>query len=188
MESIIDGSQLGHIMVDLETLSTGSNAAILSIGAVEFDLTTGRTGRTFYLNVDLQSCMDAGLKIDGRTVYWWFKREAEARLPLLENPVHIAAALQSFSEFVLTCGGKEAQLWGNSARFDLGKLDDAYSACTLPVPWSFRNERDVRTLVAFAPHIKDQEPRIGTHHHAVDDCYHQISYCVKTWRYLQSPL
>ena len=45
-------------MVDLETMSTRSNAAICSIGAVKFE------GKeildTFYCTVDIKSCKDCG--------------------------------------------------------------------------------------------------------------------------------
>mgnify|MGYP002792717163 CR=1 FL=1 len=37
-----------HIMVDIETLSTAVNAAVLSIGAVEFDPMSGKIEREFY--------------------------------------------------------------------------------------------------------------------------------------------
>jgi len=179
-------SPMGHIMVDLETMSTGSNAAIVAIGAVEFDLNTGQADRTFYCNVHLQSCIEAGLQLDGNTVYWWMSQEDEARKRLLENPAPLSEALAMFSEFVAACGGREAQVWGNSARFDLGILHDAYRALNLPLPWHFRNERDVRTLVAFAPHIKEQQQRVGVQHDALDDCYHQIAYCAAIWRALSA--
>ena len=37
-----------HIMVDLETLSSKNNAAIASIGAIEFNPETGKQGQSFY--------------------------------------------------------------------------------------------------------------------------------------------
>ena len=49
-------NRLGHIMVDLETMGRNSNAVICSIGAVEFDINTGQTGREFFAKVDIQSC------------------------------------------------------------------------------------------------------------------------------------
>lgn len=172
-------------MIDIETMATGSNAAIVSIGAVEFDLNTGHTGRTFYCNINLQSCLDAGLQVDGNTIMWWMKQADEARQSLFQQPVPLPEALRDFTTYLTACGAPSAQVWGNSARFDLGKLDDAYKAVNLPLPWKFKFERDVRTLVAFAPHLKEQEPRAGTHHNALADCFHQISYCSRIWRTLR---
>ena len=50
------GETMKHIMLDLETMSTASNAAIVAIGAVEFEPETGKLGREFYCNVSLASC------------------------------------------------------------------------------------------------------------------------------------
>ena len=52
-----DERLFSHLMLDLETMGTKSNSAIISIGAVEFDILTGKTGREFYRNVSLQSCI-----------------------------------------------------------------------------------------------------------------------------------
>lgn len=45
------------IMVDLETMGTSSNAAIVDIGAVEFDIDAevGLLGAEFYCNIDIQT-------------------------------------------------------------------------------------------------------------------------------------
>jgi hypothetical protein len=175
---------LGHIMVDIETMDNRSNAAIVSIGAIEFDLNTGQTGRSFYTNVDLQSCLDAGLRVKGSTVIWWLQQNKQARLKLSESPIHLNVALLGFKSFISECG-KDVQLWGNSARFDLGILTDAFVlALKEERPWNFRNERCVRTLVAFAPEVKETQEKIGVEHDALDDCRFQIAYCSKIWNSL----
>jgi len=48
------------VMLDLETMGRKSNSALVSIGAVEFNLETGETGKEFYEVIDLQSCLDVG--------------------------------------------------------------------------------------------------------------------------------
>jgi DNA polymerase III epsilon subunit-like protein len=60
-------------MLDLETLGTGNNACILSIGAVKFDpFGEGlQDDSRFEVFIDPQSCTDAGLVIDASTVMWW---------------------------------------------------------------------------------------------------------------------
>jgi DNA polymerase III epsilon subunit-like protein len=42
-----DETNLGHVMLDLETMGKRAGCAIVSIGAVEFDINTGEIGRTF---------------------------------------------------------------------------------------------------------------------------------------------
>lgn len=79
------------------------------------------------------------------------------------------------------------KIWGNSVRFDVGILETAYRADgreSLTLPWKFRNEMDVRTLVAFAPAIKDHYPFTGVEHNPIDDCKYQIGYCSAIWNKL----
>lgn len=51
-----DKKYFGHLMVDIETMGTSSSSAILSLGAVEFDIETGETGKYFHITIDLQTC------------------------------------------------------------------------------------------------------------------------------------
>ena len=177
----------GHIMVDIETMGNESNSAIVSIGAVEFNMQTGETGKEFYVNVLLKSCMDIGLKLNADTVMWWLKQSDEARKSLTEGESkNLIQALHEFSSFIESCDGKKCQVWGNSARFDLGILSDAYNKIGVKIPWDFRNERCVRTLVSFLPEIKNMTKFHGVAHNAVADCHFQIKYCSETWNALNA--
>jgi len=51
-------------MIDLETLGTKVDAPVLSIGAVEFNLETGKLGQEFYCVLDLQSQLDRRSQIN----------------------------------------------------------------------------------------------------------------------------
>ena len=172
-----------HLMLDIETMGSESYSSILSIGALEFDINTGETGREFYVNVDLQSCLDLGLIMNASTVLWWMQQNEQAREEITsKRRIHILDALQKFSEFC----DKEYQIWGNSARFDCGILQNAYNKAKTPIPWDFRKERCVRTLVSFMPEIKENYTRTGTEHNALDDCYFQVGYCSAIWNQLQN--
>lgn len=174
---------LGHLMLDLETMGKRSGCAIVSIGAVEFDINTGETGKEFYVHVDLQSCLDVGLFVEASTIYWWLQQSEAARLELCKNNIDIHTALSKLGGFMLELG--DFQIWGNSANFDIGILEAAVFACGYTkVPWYFRNERDVRTLVSFAPQIKEHYPFTGVIHNPIDDCKHQIAYCSEIWKKL----
>ena len=172
-------------MLDLETMGTKSNSAIISIGAVEFDILIGKTGREFYRNVSLQSCISLGLIVDADTIMWWMEQSQAARKSLTEGEViSINQALVDFREFC----NKEYQIWGNSARFDLGLMQDAYNKANIDIPWDFRKEKCVRTLVSFNPEVKKNLDFKGTAHNALAECYHQIKYCNLTWISLNSVL
>ncbi|SEG16123.1 3'-5' exonuclease [Marinobacterium lutimaris] len=184
------------VMVDLETLSQQPTAAILSIGAVAFNPETGELGATFYTVVDLQSCIDAGLTIDGGTFYWWLKQAPAAQEAIMEQTVDVTTlsddlpqtesnmrrldqALISFMDFInrKTVGERHVHLWGNGSDFDNAILGNAYRASTLPIPWAFWNNRCYRTLKNQFRDIKLD--RSGTHHNALDDAITQAEHAIR---------
>lgn len=172
-----------HVMIDIETMGKGSFSAIVSIAAVRFDFRTGKSSESIEMSVSLQSCLDAGLKVDASTVVWWMEQNDEARRALLSNSqISISTALDALNAFITD----KDKVWGNSARFDLGLLENAYNMLKKPIPWKYYNERDVRTLVAFAPNVKKEYPRAGIAHNALDDCKHQIGYCCEIYKRLNT--
>ena len=175
------------VMLDLETMGRKSNSALVSIGAVEFNLMDGsKTGREFFKVIDLQSCLDLGLTIDASTVYFWLQQTQQARDAITKDKLlPLATVLHMFKQWLEDCI-VDVNIWGNGARFDIGLLEDAHVACGLKNPWNFRSERDVRTLVGFAPNIKANLPFQGIEHNPIDDCKHQIQYCTATWKKLNT--
>ena len=171
-------------MLDIETMGNTSNSVIVSIGAVRFDMETGETGGTFYRIVDIDSCLDAGLKVNGSTIKWWLTKSEEARKEIVKEGIHIAQALQEFNLFIRN--SIYSEIWSNGVRFDIALMEDAYIALKLPVPWDFHAERDVRTLVSFAPKIqkKHADARKDILHHPIDDCKTQIAYCSEIYNLL----
>ncbi|WP_312207708.1 3'-5' exonuclease [Empedobacter sp.] len=170
-------------MIDIETLATSNDAALVSIAAVRFDLSTGIVGDSVYFKIDKQSCIDFGLKVDADTVDWWMRQNKEAQEQFLttEDRIELPQALIEFCDFF---NFEEDYVWGNGINFDCEILRTAYKATDLPLPWNHFNERDVITLVHFAPDIKKNEPFVGTKHHPIADCKHQIKYCCKIYENL----
>jgi hypothetical protein len=84
--------------------------------------------------------------------------------------------LIQFNEFL---SQKEYIVWGNSARFDLGILENAFNLCDLKQNWLFYNERDLRTLFNLNPLVREQVVFKGVPHNPIDDCIYQIEYCSK---------
>ena len=168
-------------MIDLETLSTKPNAVILSIGAVEFDIETGDIGESFFININVQDCLNHGLEVEGSTIVWWLEQSDDARSKITNShAAMLEDALDSFTAFFKN----NYQVWGNSARFDLGILHNAYDKVGKRTPWNFRKERCVRTLVSMAPEVKANHFFTGVPHDPIDDCKNQIKYCVATWNKL----
>lgn len=114
-----------RVMLDLETADKVPGAAIMSIGAVEFNTETGELGRTFYVEINLDSCYSIGLHSGQETIDWWREQSEEAKeiLQIVQQPIsdkvlHIIAALRGFNEFLLSLEDKDVQVWGNGANFD----------------------------------------------------------------------
>jgi hypothetical protein len=162
---------MNNIMLDLETMSDCSNAAIVSIGAVKFDIAI--TDR-FYCNIDLQSCLDCGLSVSGSTIMWWLSQSGEARNALAIQPVPIKRALEDFAAWA---GIDPAVIWGNGAAFDNAILANAYRKTGIAQPWAFWNDRCYRTIRSLHPDVEFK--RVGIHHRSVDDAESQALHLIK---------
>lgn len=165
---------MNNIMLDIETMGTGQNAAILSIGACYFDPLTGDIGETFHEQINLDSYGE----IDASTVIWWMKQDDEARSKFYDNGKarHINEVLQDFAKFVKP----KSQVWGNGIAFDNVKIDNTYRNRGLKTPWDLWNDRDVRTMVELGK-IKGVDPKRdlpfeGVKHDALADSIHQAKY------------
>jgi len=159
-----------HIMLDLETMSTSSNAAIVAIGAVEFD--GNKLGEEFYARVSLDSSMQLGGEVSASTILWWTQQDEAARAEFREAKSHIRHALEDFEAFLHGVRDQdEVAMWGNGAAFDNVILANAYRRAGWNVPWAFWNDRCYRTLKA--AYSVELPPREGTHHHALSDAKYQ---------------
>ena len=157
-----------HLMVDLETLATSPDAAILTIGAVLFDPYSIRVYDKFYTRVDLESTTDLGMKIDDSTIEWWSKQSAAAQEEAFseENRIPITEAIEKFHKFAWN---SEA-FWSHGSIFDINILDTYYRALKKAPPWNYWQVRDTRTVfdLGYDPEL----PKI-TAHNALEDAYAQ---------------
>jgi len=72
------------ISIDIETLGTSNEAPVATIGAVQFDRSTGEFKKEFYERILLDSALKFG-KADGDTIAFWLKQPDEARLEIARN-------------------------------------------------------------------------------------------------------
>jgi len=167
-------------MIDLETLSTRPTAAILSIGAVQFDPYTGEFGQTFYTTVLTESCAAAGLTIDRETVDWWGKQGEAAQAILkdcmdFQSSPTITECLSDLAMFINT--NKLKHPWSCGAGFDIPILSNAYTQTEQKIPWDFWNVRCYRTIKALFR--TDEDDFVGIEHNALDDAKHQAKHLCK---------
>lgn len=187
------------IVLDLETLSTKTNAVVLAIGMVEINRHTGEVVNELYLELDPREQQRFGFHLDADTVGWWMGQSEEARklFDSCFNGRTLAAALMDVSAFVL---GPEAEdgdeavpnphvnVWGNGASFDNVILRTAYEVCGLRVPWAHWRDRDLRTLkdmyeaTGGVPFVKTQ-PELA--HHALSDARAQAQDVLRIYEALR---
>jgi len=165
-----------NVMLDLETMGNGPNAAITAIGAVAFDLEAGVLGPEFYRIVDLASSVAGGGVMDASTVLWWLQQSDEARAMYREKGDHISEVLRDFSIRFEEAGGK--YVWGNGSDFDNTILGSAYRRAMLPLPWWYRHNRCYRTVRGMYPGTK-VEWAGGVKHNALDDAKNQALHLIK---------
>jgi len=147
-----------HVMFDIEALDLRPTAAMMSIGAVKFN-PLGEPGKwaheteatfqsglssTFYVNIDVQDCIDFGMTVGGSTVRWWLRQPPEARDVLLHDIKPLQVALE---EFNIWYGREPMPIWCNGASYDFPILREAYKrASWITPPWHHGDERCYRTF------------------------------------------
>ncbi|EOL5369271.1 RecE family exodeoxyribonuclease, partial [Escherichia coli] len=100
-----------HLMIDLETMGTGPDAQIASIGAVFFDPQTGEMGPVFNKTIDMKT---GGGTVNISTIEWWLQQSSEARTAILTDKIPMDDALLQFREFIDENSGEFfVQVWGN---------------------------------------------------------------------------
>lgn len=175
-----------HIMIDLETMGGTPNGVIAQIGFAIFNPETGEVVRSHDINVDMDSCLEAGLAYHGDTICWWLTQGEEARKALFDPaPVSLRAALEILSN---TYGMYQPEAtWAYPASFDLSILEAAHRGLKVSVPWHYRTLRDARTLIAQALH-RDELTRGGVQHVGSADCLNQIRWLIEAKNRLQIEL
>ncbi len=172
-----------HCMIDMETLSTHPNMAIMSIGLVLFGL--DGVIDTKELILDTQDQISAGRDVEFGTIQWWMKQSAPAA-SLFDQCAGVGVTAREACHQIASflhenCRSKKNLfVWGNSSTFDVVGLRSLYTQFSgLPKDrlWNYPNERCFRTLVAVLdPQRKFEPVRTGVHHNALDDALWQAEY------------
>lgn len=164
-----------HVMIDLETLSTRQDAAIIQVGAVLFEPVSGGkvlNNRGFNRYVLVQ---DGAGAIDHSTVAWWLQQPnartmgktlEEAAQPLaivLDDLVRFPQEARDLSWEAI--GG----VWAKPSNFDLGVLASAFARFGAAPPWEHWKTMCARTLF----NLVGGQPQVDetglTRHDALDD-------------------
>ena len=178
------------VMIDLETMGVGRNAAVASIGAVIFDPCTVDTpeslgpNQLFYRAFDL--CKQPRRAFEPSTIYFWLNQEKEAQEAICEgNGVKFCdpyTILNQFNQWIDKAQVKTA--WCLGATFDHGILDSLYNDSNLRNPFHFSKQLCMRTVATVCGLPRPQIETL-TAHNALDDAIKQtiwLQQCLKALR------
>lgn len=161
------------VMLDLETMGTGPQAAVIQVGAVAFHSVEYGvdTAAGFLADVDLTSSLMAGGQTDASTVRWWRDRGGfpktgpakDIRLTLLQ--------LTKWWEQYPNAGF----VWAKGPSFDVAILEGYFRSLRLACPWKYSRSRDVRTVFDLAQEQLWEPAPVEVVHEARADCINQIT-------------
>lgn len=172
---------MAHVMHDLETMGNEPGRVLASLGATVFDPHGPTLGDSFSMNIDEQSCLDAGLTLDPDTVAWWQAPErAEAYAALKVDPRPLVEVLDAFDAYWARVEGH--RIWGQGADYDAVLLAAAYRALGRKAPWKYNAGRDTRTVYEMGDVTVTKH--LGTHHVALDDAVTQAGDVQESYRRL----
>jgi exodeoxyribonuclease VIII len=171
-------------MLDVESLGATSDAPIIAMGAVNFDISTGETGPEFYRRINWDSAIK-GRRVSGDTIKWWMKQSAEALAEVLDpaNEASFAVVLHELSAWFRNLGRGNIYVWGNGSSFDISMLEHALVQHGFTIPWKFYNIRDCRTIQMLAEGLIDRHDVKfeGDKHNALHDARWQAAYTSAMW-------
>jgi exodeoxyribonuclease VIII len=166
-----------NVMIDLETLGLNDKAPILSIGAVSFD--NNEVTEEFYVQVDLESSMEAGLTPDASTIKFWMGQPKDAQDQAFSGRQSLNLALSSLANWLKSLGDVDG-VWTNGNK-DMIWLKSAYDATKLGKFeedfFPYYKERDFRTAKSMLPQVTIEDEAIA--HHAMYDARWQARYLIE---------
>jgi hypothetical protein len=166
-----------NIMVDIETLSTEPNAAVVQIGACVFRASDGSILETIQIDVE----PDPNAHVDFKVIEWWMNQSTAAKDSVFQSNDRVseACAANRFKEWYQEMDKKQSQenedllLWAKPPSFDMVILEQMMRRGVCHLPWSYRSTRDLRTLIALVGHPPNGYTKPEIAHNALSDAIAQ---------------
>lgn len=172
-------SKLINIALDLETLSTREDAAIIQIGCCipNFDRRNVPLGLSceFEATIKYEDCLSSEFHKDHATMEWWERQNALARANVFSGQDSYVDAFDQLKFWFdsLRSGGADLAIWGNGSDFDNRLLSYSLDSLGYHNLWDFRNNRDLRTLKALFPIEIIADPVNEIKHTALGDARYE---------------
>ena len=169
-----------HLMIDLETLATTPNAAILTIGACKFDPTATDVHSTYYERIVLETQEDYGRVINEDTLAWWSQQDKQIQEDAFGEGTD-RIDLKDAMKKLYTFGLGTTNVWSHGAIFDVVIIEDICRSFQQAVTWKFWEVRDTRTLFDLA----NVSVRIEGKHNALTDAVAQAKAVQQSYQKLK---
>lgn len=163
-------------MIDLETISTFPNAAVVAIAIVLWDDKNPKDlrARTWYIDPDFAIGHN-----NPETRDWWNEQDPQVRKRIFGGNETPRDVFQSVNQFVSGYVGKDEEFraYADPANFDFPILKSQYQALGLAAPWSWRDERCLRTMkkeLADNTGIEIEDVLSEVPHDPMHDCLAQV--------------
>lgn len=173
-------SKRNSIMLDLETLNTTPDAAVLSIGAVDIN----NLNNSFHGIIDMNDAVRYGT-VGASTVKFWMQ-EALSGSPAAKeivNEGHDAwEVVQNFIIWVQTVQYSNPhnlppfRIWCKYAAFDFPIITNLVDRMGCTLPWAYYEQYCATTIFKLTPDVFDDEPN---QHSAVGDAINQARRLIK---------
>jgi hypothetical protein len=157
-------------MLDLESLGTRPDCAILTLGAIKFDpFRPDAFGDSLYLRIDVDQQLSLGREVQADTLEWWSRQADDVREEALgeHDRVGLEEMYRQLNKFTVGVNN----IWCQGPAFDIVILENIYRQMGWPTPWQFWQIRDSRTL--FGVHGDPRVKGKAGLHNALEDCISQ---------------
>ena len=174
VETVGSSEPMNNVMLDIETLGTSCNSAIIQIALIRFS-DSGEMGDMLSIKVDYNEQLQMGAEQSKETLEWWKQTNLKLfeSLTTGDDILSVRDALYKVTAFIT----KQDRIWSHSY-FDASILSNLYRLANIQVPWVYKKIRDIRTLTDIANiDLGKFDWKEEKTHDSLDDCKFQIKYC-----------
>jgi len=170
-----------HAMIDIETLGTGPDAVVLSVGAVKFSPYNPQEPHAKTLwkpNIDEQTT--AGRSVLESTLEWWAKQPKHIQDEAFSDGGRITVKdfMGQLNKYLVGVD----KIWCQGPQFDMVILENLYGQFEHHTAWAFWQIMDCRTIFNMMP--VDPRKAIQQNLHSADaDAYYQAVCVQQTYKH-----
>lgn len=165
-----------HAMLDIETLSTDSNAFITSICLQTFNPNkNGVTDEPVFVDMYDPWAEQEGAHIDPNTIKWRQRQAEISKTELRRRPNEYSDLKDSLTRLAKFVEEHNIKIvWANSPRFDCTIINNAARRLIGKPIFPYYAERDVRTVKQLLEVVLDNSVELNNNHLSITDALNQI--------------